>query len=873
MAQPAVKSSKVSRRDFIWAAASAAVLSKGGLYSPAPQKKRVYIVPNFHPASCGWLTSFSMERVYCTNSYLDHLDRVRDDPEYAFVLSEVNNMIAILNFRPERMPELKDAIQDRRVELVNAFFLESTINLSGGEALVRLGVEGLRWQTKMFGARPRFAWTIDVCGTHDQMAQIATGLGLEAMVYTRKNPTGSAVHWSVSPDGSRLLTLSPGHYSEFGTVMTTKDPLTSAQTAEVEKFLAEKAKITPEGAPILVLAGGGDYALAPARKEFPREFLAEWKRDPQHPEIRFSILSNYVDELQALDRSGNLKIPSMLGGTAYDFDSFWIESPRVKSSYRKCEHLLHSAESLAAIASLKSKYLYPSQGLYDAWTLMFLNTDRNTLWGSAGGMVFEHEKSWDVRDRFEWVEKQSSESALKAGEGLLATGDGVALFSPLNWKRRDPVLVPTALEGISGQRADQGQVLCQPELPAFGVAVWKRAATTTPELEEIPLPAVIQTKHYDVQIDQKTGAITSLKLRDSDKETLAGPANVIVAEKPQSQKGDPGDFMVPRPQRNRMDSTNDHPQQIRVKRGPVATVVEMAGEFSEGGICRRNLVFYNDYPRIDFTTELNDLPNLTVIVAEFPLAGEVNEVRRGIPYGFSHGAWAKANPNLHGWTKGIVPAVRWTHYAMSGGGGAALLDRGLSGRELNGSTSIIYLFNATDKYYGYPNSWLSGKGQHIVQYAMVAHDGDWKQAGIQKLAWEYNCPPIVVPGRAPAKAASFLDTSENIVVESLRRVGNDIEVRLVEALGYAGVASVTLRLPHHAAARTDMNGEHPQPISGGPTYKIGIKPQEIVTLRFRTDSAVSEAELVTRWDRMVPPAKLPMLSQYSSEKGHPPKGE
>ena len=53
-------------------------------------------------------------------------------------------MIAIMNFRPERVPELRQRIQEGRVELVNAFFLESTINVSGGEALVRLTAEGLR---------------------------------------------------------------------------------------------------------------------------------------------------------------------------------------------------------------------------------------------------------------------------------------------------------------------------------------------------------------------------------------------------------------------------------------------------------------------------------------------------------------------------------------------------------------------------------------------------------------------------------------------------------------------------------------------------------------------------------------------------------
>jgi hypothetical protein len=36
-----------------------------------------------------------------------------------------------------------------------------------------------------------------------------------------------------------------------------------------------------------------------------------------------------------------------------------------------------------------------------------------------------------------------------------------------------------------------------------------------------------------------------------------------------------------------------------------------------------------------------------------------------------------------------------------GQGGVALLDRGLTGREINGNTPIIYLLNATDTYNGY----------------------------------------------------------------------------------------------------------------------------------------------------------------------------
>ena len=187
-----------TRREFVTALVATGLAP--AVHSQATSNTReVFLVPNFHPASCGWLTTFSRERVYCANSYLSHLDRVRDDPNYAFVMSEVNNIIAIMDFQPARISELKQRIAEKRVELVNAYFLESAINLSGGEALVRQGVIGLRWYHKMFGVKPRHSWNIDVCGTHDQMPQIAAGLGLEALIYSRRNPSGKTIYWSNRP--------------------------------------------------------------------------------------------------------------------------------------------------------------------------------------------------------------------------------------------------------------------------------------------------------------------------------------------------------------------------------------------------------------------------------------------------------------------------------------------------------------------------------------------------------------------------------------------------------------------------------------------------------------------------------------------------
>ena len=59
-------------------------LAISGFVGAAEPPRPVHVVPNFHPASCGWLTDWSTERNYCANSYFDHLERVRDDPAYRF---------------------------------------------------------------------------------------------------------------------------------------------------------------------------------------------------------------------------------------------------------------------------------------------------------------------------------------------------------------------------------------------------------------------------------------------------------------------------------------------------------------------------------------------------------------------------------------------------------------------------------------------------------------------------------------------------------------------------------------------------------------------------------------------------------------------
>jgi hypothetical protein len=148
---------------------------------------------------------------------------------------------------------------------------------------------------------------------------------------------------------------------------------------------------------------------------------------------------------------------------------------------------------------------------------------------------------------------------------------------------------------------------------------------------------------------------------------------------------------------------------------------------------------------------------------------------------------------------------------------------------------------------------------------------DWAAARVPQLAWEYNCPVSVATGCQAARPQSFLKTSDNVIVEALRRDGADIELRVVEVLGQAGTAEVTLNLPHTSAALTDLTGARPQKLAGGPTYKFPVRPQQIVTLRFRTDAPVAAIKPLMEWDELVPPNKRAALHEYlPDKKGHPP---
>ncbi len=882
------------RREFmksgVAAALGAALSGEIPACSRASHETTLYIVPNTHGTIAGWLDDFDTERNYCLNNYLDHLDRVKSDPHYAFVYSEAANLITFLQFAPDRLDELKQRVREGRVELVNAFFLESTMNLSDGEAIVQLGVNGLRWYEKIFGLRPRYGWMIDVVGNHRQMPQIVAGLGLDALVFCRNNPATKTAFWWVAPDGTRTLTLcNANSYAELPEIFTTQEPLSTAQLARIAEVIEWKKAHSPSQKTLLALAGSGDYSLAPLYEHYPTQLLEQWRKQYPRIELRFGTLNDFVKRLRAEIESGEVKLEEVRGDTAFCFNAFWYDLPQIKKEFRELEYQLGAAEMLATAASLKTGASYPSQDLYDCWIDLAMNMDRNALWGSAAGVVFRDNRSWDVEDRYASVRKMTSRTLSEAMASLSGHGEGLALFNPLNWTRNDPLelslpagkRIPGVLcEAVVG---DSSRAICRLDLPPSGIVSLALEDHPAEPPHPISWPEPIETEHYVARMDQQTGALTSLQLKPSGGELLGGPANVVFAESvAHLLKADPGDFMLPRPQRKVLETSSHYRAQTRAFRGALATTVFSQSNFYGHSRLERIVRFYHHFPRIDFETRLELHADDILITVDFPLAADVTERTRGIPYGFASidprhpfrplPEYEVGESQRHGFSDAILPAVRWSHYQLAEDRGIALLAHGLTAHELNGRTVTLGLFNAHPRYNGWPNELMAGQGLHRFVYALVPHPNRWQDARIPRMAWELNGPPFTRSGSQRGLNQSFLETSDNVIVGALRREKREVELRLYEWKGEAGEARVTLFMPHHNAYLTNLMGEQRSALEGGPTYRFPIRPQQIVTIRFKVDSQVASPEIVSRWNTLVPPIKQPDLARRILLKGHPPFG-
>src|SRR6266851_267788 len=202
-----------------------------------------------------------------------HLDEARRDPDYKFVLAEIDYLKPYFDTHPEDREDLLAFIASGRVEIVGGSYNEPNTNLTSAESTIRNAVYGLAYQREVLGAAPTTSWMLDAFGFDPSYPGLMAAAGLTESSWAR----GPFHQWGpekihggnrrmqfpadfewLSPDGNGLLTsYMPNHYSAGWITQHAAD----LATAEKDAYSQFRSLAPVAATRNVLLPVGGDHVV------------------------------------------------------------------------------------------------------------------------------------------------------------------------------------------------------------------------------------------------------------------------------------------------------------------------------------------------------------------------------------------------------------------------------------------------------------------------------------------------------------------------------------------------------------------------------------------------------------------------------------
>ena len=382
-----------------------------------------------------------------------HLEMARRDPDYKFVLAEVDYLKPYFDAHPEDRADLLRLIASHRVEVMGGTYNEPNTNLTGPETSIRNFVHGIGFQRDVLGATPATAWQLDVFGHDPQFPGMAADAGLTSSSWARgphhqwgpmasKNGQAgdprrmqfrSEFEW-IAPSGVGLLThYMPAHYAA-GWWMDSSASLAEAEESTYELFCQLKSVALTRN---VLLPVGTDYTP-------PNTWVTDIHRDwnarycwPRFvcaiPSEFFAAVRSELDERAASPSPQTRDMNPIYTGK----DVSYIDT---KQANRAAEDAVLGAERFAVFAALLSGARYPEAALAKAWVQLAWGAHHDAITGSESDQVYlDLLTGW--RDAWELGASSRSAALGVLTRAVDTPADSVVVWNPLAHNRTDIVTV------------------------------------------------------------------------------------------------------------------------------------------------------------------------------------------------------------------------------------------------------------------------------------------------------------------------------------------------------------------------------------------------------------------------------------------------
>ncbi|MDH6197944.1 alpha-mannosidase [Mycobacterium frederiksbergense] len=369
----------------------------------------MYMISHFHYDPVWWNTQAAYTSVWTENppgqcrqtNGFDlvhaHLEMARREPEYKFVLAEVDYLKPYWDARPQDRDDLRRFIAEGRVEIMGGTYNEPNTNLTSPETAIRNFVAGMGFQRDVLGAEPATAWQLDVFGHDPQFPGMAADVGLTSSSWARgphhqwgpmqndgdpeRMQFASEFEW-IAPSGRGLLThYMPAHYSA-GWWMDSAASLAEAEDATYALFAKLKRVALTRN---VLLPVGTDYT--PPNK-WVTQIHRDWNSRYVWPKFVCALPSEFFTAVRAeVDERGITPSPQTrdMNPIYTGKDVSYIDT---KQANRAAEDAVLDAERFAVFAGLLGGAAYPQAALAKAWVQLAYGAHHDAITGSESDQVY-----------------------------------------------------------------------------------------------------------------------------------------------------------------------------------------------------------------------------------------------------------------------------------------------------------------------------------------------------------------------------------------------------------------------------------------------------------------------------------------------------
>jgi alpha-mannosidase len=369
----------------------------------------MYMISHFHYDPVWWNTQAAYTSMWSedppgrcrqTNSFdlvRAHLEMARREPEYKFVLAEVDYLKPFWDTHPEERDDLRRFIAEGRVEVMGGTYNEPNTNLTSPETTIRNFVHGSGFQRSVLGADPATAWQLDAFGHDPQFPGMAADAGLTSSSWARgphhqwgpmagggdpeRMQFSSEFEW-IAPSGRGLLThYMPAHYAA-GWWMDSAATLEDAQAETYNLFTSLKRVALTRN---VLLPVGTDYT--PPNK-WVTDIHRSWNSRYTWPRFVCALPKEFFAAVRAelAERETEASPQTRDMNPIYTGkDVSYIDT---KQANRAAEDAVLDAEKFAVFAGLLGGATYPQAALAKAWVQLVYGAHHDAITGSESDQVY-----------------------------------------------------------------------------------------------------------------------------------------------------------------------------------------------------------------------------------------------------------------------------------------------------------------------------------------------------------------------------------------------------------------------------------------------------------------------------------------------------